>query len=169
MIRFLLIPVTLCFLILPSYSAIKGGVDYTIPIDYSKYNRAELETKAEYYYGAAVQSKKLDNNMTMALNLYTMLSNAYPDSISYALRLGKLYDVLGKDKYAKGQYYRGVGLNKSAPEPYYYLGNFYYNREQYRKALKFYKRAYEKGYINEREIKDKINSIYIKFGDKTRL
>ena len=167
MIRFLFLLIIQCFLILPSFSAIKGGIDYKIPIDYSHYNKTELETKAEFYYEPALNSKKFDENMTSALNLYTMLTNAFPENPNYALRLGKLYDVLGKDRYAKGQYYHAMGLNKSNPEPYFYLGNFYYDREQYRKALKFYKIASEKGYSNQ--TKEKINSIYKKFGDKNHI
>ena len=81
------------------------------------------------------------------------------------MRLGKLYDVIGKDRQAKGQYYRAMGLNQTNPEPYYYLGDYFYNREQFRLALKFYKRAYDNGYSNHPETIAKINNIYKKFGD----
>ena len=165
MIKFLIIPLILCFTISPALSAIKGGINYSIPIDYTKINQSKLEEKADFYYTPALKSKKLDENMTYALNLYTILSNAYPDNITYALRLGKLYDVLRKDRYARGQYYRAMGINKSRPEPYYYLGDYFYNREQYRKALKFYEKAYDNGYSNHYPTLDKIGTIYQKFGD----
>ena len=169
MIRILLIPLILCFSLLPSYSAIKGGVNYKLPIDYTKLNQTELETKADFYYKPALNSKQLDENMTSALNLYSMLSNAYPENQIYALRLGRLYDVLGKDRYAKGQYYRAMGLDQSKPEPYYYLGNYFYKREEYRKALKFYLKAYDRGYSNHPQTIEKINTIYRKFGDSKRV
>lgn len=165
MIRLLLIPLILCFTLLPCFSAIKGGVNYQIPIDYTKLNQAELESKAEFYYNPALNSKTLDDNMSSALNLYTMLSNAYPENINYALRLGKLYDVIGKDRLAKGQYFRAMGLNQSRPEPYYYLGDYFYEREQYRKALKYYIKAYDNGYSEHYPTLEKIGTIYQKFGD----
>ena len=165
MIRFLLIPLILCFSILQSYSALKGGVDYRIPFDYTKLNQTELESRAEFYYNSALNTKELNEDMTYALNLYNLLSNAYPENITYPLRLGKLYDVLGKDRHAKGQYYRAMSVNSSRPEPYFYLGDFYYEREQYRKALKFYLKAYDFGYTEHYQTLEKIGTIYKKFGD----
>lgn len=165
MIRFLLIPLILCFTLLPSYSLLKGGVDYKIPFDYTKLNQKELEAKAEFYYTSALSSKVVDENMTHALNLYSLLSDAYPDNIIYPLRLGKLYDVLGNNRYAKGMYSRAAGINRSRPEPYFYLGDFYYEREQYRKALKYYLKAYDNGYSEHYLTLEKIGIIYYKFGD----
>ena len=165
MIRILLIQLILFFTFLPSYSALKGGVDYKIPFDYTKLNQSELEAKAEYYYTPALKSKVLNDNMTYALNLYSLLSNAYPENITYTLRLGKLYDVLGKDRHAKGQYYHAMGVNQSRPEPYFYLGDFFYEREQYRKALKFFLKAYDLGYSEHYQTLEKIGTIYQKFGD----
>ena len=165
MIRFLLIPLILCFTLLPSFSALRGGVDYKIPFDYTNLNQAELESKAESYYTSALNSKELNENMTYALNLYALLSNAYPENITYALHLGKLYDVLGKNRQAKGQFYRAMGVNPSRPEPYFYLGDFYYEKEQYRKALKFFLKAYDLGYSEHYQTLEKIGTIYQKFGD----
>ena len=165
MIRFLLIPLILCFTLIPAYSAIKGGVNYKIPIDYTKINQAELESKAEFYYTQALKTNKLDENMTRALNTYTILVNAYPDNIMYALKLGKLYNTIGKDRFAKGQYYRAMGLDQKRPEPYYYLGDYFYEKEQYRKALKYYLKAYDNGYSGHTQTLYKISSIYQKFGD----
>ena len=158
----------ICFIffsMVPAYCIIKGGIDYKIPIDYSKINQEQLDAKAQSYYTKALNSNVLNDDMTTALNLYTILTKKNPDNIIYALRLGKLYDVIGKDRYAKGEYYKAVSLKPSAPEPYYYLGDYFYTREQYKKALKFYKLAYEKGYNNHYQTLYKIGNIYQKFGD----
>ena len=98
--------------------------------------------------------------------MYTLLANAYPENITYPLKVGKLYDIIGKDRYAKGFYYRAMNIDKKNPEPYAYLGDYFYKREQYRKSLKFYLKAYDNGSVN---VKDKINTIYLKFGDGTRI
>lgn len=161
MTKFLLIPLILCFTLLPSYSVIKGRVENGTLFDYTKLNQAEIESIAEKSYSKAIQSTKLDDNTTEALNLYRMLTNAYPDNITYPLKLGKLYDTLGKDRYAKGFYYRAMNIEKTNPEPYRYLGDYFYKREQYRKALKFYLKSYEYGNIT---VKQQINTIYTRFG-----
>ncbi len=166
MARFILISLIFCLTLLPSYSALKGGVNYGIPIDYSKLNQAELESKADKFYYSALKSKTLTDDMTSALNMYTMLKNAFPENIIYSLRLGKLYDVLGKDRYAKGNYYFAMNVDKKRPEPYYYLGDYYYTREQYRKALKMYLKASDKGYSAHSQTQQKINIIYKKLGEK---
>lgn len=166
MIRFLLIPLILYLTLLPSYSAVQGGIDYSIPIDYRKLNQADLETRAEYYYESALKSKKLNEDMISAFMLYSILTKAYPDNRTYAIRLGKLYDTIGKDRYAKGQYYYAMGINHAHPEPYFYLGEYYYSREQYRKALKFYQKAYDCGYSEHPMTIQRINDIHTKFGDK---
>ena len=165
MIKFLLIPLILCFSLLPSYSAVKGGIDYSIPIDYTKLNQTDLETRAEFYYNSALKSKKLNEDMSSALTLYSILTNAYPGNRTYAIKLGKLYDTIGKDRYAKGQYSKAMNIDHAHPEPYFYLGEYYYSREQYRKALKFYKKAYDNGYSNHYLTLEQIGTIYQKFGD----
>lgn len=155
----------LCFIALPSFSAIQGGIDYKIPIDYTKLNKEELESKAEQYYSSAVNSKKINEDMTSALVLYNILTKKEPQNITYAVKLGKLYDVIHKDRYAKGQYFHATGINQTHPEPYYYIGCYYYDRESYRKALKFFQKAYDNGYNEHYETLYYIGNIYKKLGD----
>ena len=148
---------------------LSGNIDYSIPIDYTKLNAAELEENAKIYYSKAIVTKKLNDDMTTALNLYTMLSNTVPDNPEYALKLGKLYDVLGKDRLAKGNYYRAMGINQSNPEPYCYLGDFFYDREQYRKAFKYYKKAYDNGYSLHSHTLCRIDELQKKLCDTKKL
>ncbi len=154
-------------LVLPSYCAVKGGIEYKIPIDYSKVNAEEIESRANLYYNLALKtnSGKLNEETTTALNLYTILNNKAPENIIYPTRLGILYDLIGKDKYAKGNFYKAIGIDNTKPEPYYYLGEFYYKRDSYKKALNFYNKAYVNGYNRHYETVYKIGDIYEKFGD----
>lgn len=154
-------------LILPSYCAVKGGIEYQIPIDYSKVNAEEIESRANLYYNLALKtnSGKLNEETTAALNLYTILNNKNPENIIYPTRLGILYDLIGKDKYAKGNFYKAIGIDNTKPEPYYCLGEFYYKRDSYKKALNFYNKAYINGYNRHYETVYKIGDIYEKFGD----
>lgn len=168
MFRFLLI-LLIFFIPLtkPVFSAISGKLEYQIPIDYSKLSIEELENKAGFYYGLAVKNSRgtLNEDMTSALNLYTILTNTNQENIFYKIRLGHLYDIIGKDRYAKGCFYQAIGVDDSQPEPYFRLGEFYYNRQMYKKALKMYKEAYKRGYDGNYETLYKIGDIYEKYGD----
>ena len=163
--KFLLLLLSLFLPSLISFAAINGRVDYQIPIDYSKLDLKELEKNAEQYYEKAVNSKKVNEDMTSALVLYNILINKEPQNIVYAVKLGKLYDVIQKDRYAKGQYFRAMGINQAEPEPYFYLGCYYYDREDYRKALKFFLKAFDYGYNENYQTLYYIGDIYKKFGD----
>ena len=159
------------FCLLPSYAAINGNIKYTIPIEYSALNENELSAKADSYYNTILNTNKtkLDEDFTSALNLYSILSNKNPENIEYTLRLGKLYDILGKDRYAKSNYCKAIGINTAAPEPYFYMGEFYYKRQNYRRALKYYKEAANRGYSNHPATVLKLKEIYLKLGDKEGL
>ena len=86
-----------------AFSAIKGKVEYSIPIDYSKLSEPELSVKARKYYINALNSdtRPISEDMTNALMLYSILEKVNPDSVEYAVKLGVLNDRVGKDRYAK--------------------------------------------------------------------
>ena len=152
---------------LPVYSAVKGGVEYTIPTDYSHIDERETELKARLYFHNAEQLKDgiINEDMTNALMLYTVLQQINPDKIEYPIKLGRLYDKVGKDRQAKGNFSRAIGLDNTCPLPYFYLGEFYYKRELYRRALKYYCEAYKLGYETNYDLLYKMGDIYEKFGD----
>lgn len=145
----------------PAIADVKGGIEYKPLIDYSVMNKTELETKADFYYQKIINSgqNKLNNEITQGLNLYTMLSGKYPDNALYLTRLGKLYDIIGKDKYAKGCYMHAISIDKSNPEPYFYLGEFYFARERYRKAFKMYLKSFELGYSKNEATAKRIDTL----------
>ncbi len=150
---------------LPSYSAIKGGLEYSIPIDYTKLNEDELQAKAGLYYNLALKNGANSEDMTTALNLYHMLAHKNHDNVIYLTKLGTLYDIAGKDRYAKGAFFDAMGIKPNEPEAYYRLGEFYYKRQMYKKALRFYSEAYKFGYTQHYETVYKLGDIYEKFGD----
>ena len=167
MIRNLLVLFLALIIVHPAFAALKGGIDYKIPVYYTNLDEDELNTKAEYYYDLVLKlpSKKPDDNMTAALNVNTVLENKCPTNTIYPVRLGSLYDILGKDRYAKGCFSRAIGIDSSRPEPYFYFGEFYYKRQQYRKALKYYLEAYNHGYFDHAQTLSRLSDIYTKLGD----
>ena len=66
-------------LMLTAHSAIKGKIDYSIPIDYSKLSEDELNIEANKYFHNAVLLKDgiVNEDMTNALTIYTILENYY--------------------------------------------------------------------------------------------
>ena len=149
------------------HAAVEGRLEYHIPLDYTKLSQEELDAKAGFYYNLATKnySGKLNDDMTTALNLYMMLHRKNPQNTFYSTRLGTLYDLLGQDKYARGCFEMALGVDSSKPEPYFRLGEFYYKRMLYKKALKNYKEAYKHGYTEHYETLYKLGDIYAKLGD----
>ena len=162
----LLTLITLCLWTAPAYAVVKGGIDYSIPIDYTKLSEPELANKALQAYSNAIESTNKDSaDVTNALMMYSILQNINPTEQDYCLKLGILYDKIGLDKFARGNFSRSIGINSASPAPYFYLGEFYYRREMYRKAMKYYTMAYDRGYNTHSETLYKLGDIYQKFGD----
>ena len=154
-------------LMLTTHSAIKGKIDYSIPIDYSKLSEDELNIEANKYFHNAVLLKDgiVNEDMTNALTIYTILENIDPDNVEYCAKLGILYDKLGKDRFAKGKFSKAICIDSKHPKPYYYFAKFYYKREMYRKALKYYNEAYKCGFDKNYDLLYNVGDIHEKFGD----
>ena len=121
---FLFILSLLVISIQPSFCAVKGGIEYSIPVDYSKLSETEILERAKVYYHNAEQVKDgvVNEDVTNALFTYSVLQNINPENIDYSIKLGKLYEKIGKDRYAKGNYARAIGINISKPEGYFCYG-----------------------------------------------
>lgn len=152
---------------LSALSAVKGGIEYTIPTDYSKIDEKELELKAEKYFYLAQKIKDgvVNEDMTNALMLYNVLQKVNPNKIEYPVKLGILYDKIGKDRHARGNFLRASGLDVSNPLPYFYLGEYYYKRTYYRRALSYYNESYTCGFKTNYDLLYKMGDIYEKLGD----
>lgn len=163
----LLVFLTLITSWLPTSATISGRIDYSIPIDYSKLSQSELEDKVKVYYFNALKLKdgEINNDITNALIIYSVLQKIEPESFIYCIKLGTLYDKINMDKYSKSNFSRAIGIDNTRPESYFGLGEFYYKREMYRKALKYYNEAYQKGYQTNFDMLCRMGDIYEKFGD----
>ena len=152
---------------IPANAAYKGGITYSIPIEYKNLSESELRIKAEHFFNKVLQSQDwvLNSDYTNALNLYGTLLNINPAKPDYAIKLGILYDKLGKDRYAKGNFARAIGIDSSIPGPYFYYGEFYYRRGCYRHALKYYEKALERTNEPSYALYFRLGDIYEKFGD----
>lgn len=150
-----------------AFGAIKGGVEYSLPVEYSHLSENELASKAGRYFYLAqkYQDNELSSEMTDALTLYSVLCHVNPKNAVYPIKLGILYDKLGKDRYAKGNFSHAIKISPSNPSGYYYMGEFYYKRAMYRHALKYYNLAFINSNGRDYDILYKLGDIYEKFGD----
>ncbi len=151
----------------PVFSAVKGKIKYDIPVDYSNLSELDLNLRARDYFHNALQVKDgiVTEDITNALMIYSILQNKNPEHTEYPVKIGILYDKIGKDRYAKGNFARAIQVNHNNPKPYFYYAEFYYKRQSYRKALKYYKDAYRLGFDTHYETLYKMGDIYEKLGD----
>lgn len=148
--------------------AVKGGIEYTIPTDYSKLSESELNESAKKYYHNALrlQDGKINEDMTNALMLYSILLKIKPENDDYGIKLGILYDKAGMDRYAKGNFARVIGNHPENAEVYFYFGEFYYKRSMLIKAMKYYKEAYKRGMQSNSDLLKRMSEISRKLGDE---
>ena len=130
-------------------------------------SETDLNFRARDYFIKILDEpdNKITENITNALFLYSVLQNLNPEHTEYSVKLGILYDKISKDRYAKSNYARAIQTNRQNPKPYFYYAEFYYKRENYRKALKYYNEAYKLGFDKNYSTLYKIADIYEKFGD----
>lgn len=151
----------------PLFAAQTARIEYIPQIDYSQINAEEMEKEAYGLYTIAMEStiaEERERNIIKALGLYRALLSKEPENVFYCLRLAELYDIYGKDRYAKEFYYRAITLRPDSYMPYEGFGNYYFARTEYRRALKQYNKAYIKdsGIYN---VNNKLGTIYQKLGD----
>lgn len=148
----------------------RGSVEYSsYDIDYSKLDTDYIKKQAEesFIQATTAQAQNQEGKATIfskALGNYKLLFSAYPDNIEYCTKIGELYDFLGKDRYAKEYFYRGITLQSDSYLPYEKFGNFYFARKQYNLALKQYIKAYNED-NNVYNVNHNMGMIYQKLGD----
>ncbi len=146
----------------------KGGVEYSIPIEYSLLNEKQINADAEQLYSkfnSSSDEKQKQILLEQMLWDYSILGEIDNENPLYFTRLGIIYDKMKKDRYAKSNFFRSQNLIPEYPYSAFSFGNFYYDRKEYRKALKEYLKAYNTGYSNHYDTLFKIGTIYKIYGD----
>lgn len=165
----IIILVSIVFLLcnLQAQSEIRGKIEYSIPVDYSRLSQKELDFKGHEYFYLATKYKDggLSQEATQALNIYGILQHIDPENPDYCVKQGILYDKLKKDRQAKGCFARAISVDKNYADAYFEFGNFHYKRTNYRRALQYYIQAYRLGYETKYDLLEKMGDIYEKLGD----
>lgn len=100
-----------------------------------------------------------------AMRYYYLLSQIEPRSLEAQIGLARVYDELHLDRYAKKHFYKAIDFSKKAPKAYFYFANFYYKRNDFLNAQKYYQKAYDNGYSNDFQTNNMLGIINEKVGD----
>ena len=66
---------------------------------------------------------------------------------------------------AKEYFYKASNLNVNNPYANFYFGEFYFKRNDYKRALRYYNIAYNNGLNNRYDLNLRLATIYEKFAD----
>lgn len=100
-----------------------------------------------------------------AMRYYFLLEKMNPTSIEAQIGLARVYDELNLDKYAKKHFFNALNFNIQNAKANLYFANFYYKRNDYINALKYYKIAYKYGYSKDYETNLRLGVLYEKLAD----
>lgn len=100
-----------------------------------------------------------------ALRYYFLLSHAKPNSPDAHLGLGRVYDKMKLDSYAKAHFFDAINFAPNSGRIHFYYGNFYYDRCDFVTALYYYKFAHQHDYSNDYDTNYKMGVIYEKLAD----
>ena len=167
MFRFIVI-LALLFILNPVWAVQRGGVQYSVPTDYSRINETQLSAEADRLfkqYFSSVDEAQKEKLLYSILSDYAILGEIDRENPLYFARLGIVYGKLKKDRYAKANFFRCTNINGKYPYGFYWFGNFYFERQNYRKALGEYLKAYKCGYNTDYDTLYQIGVIYEKLGD----
>lgn len=100
-----------------------------------------------------------------AMRYYFLLSRLDPKSVDAQIGLGRVYDEMNLDKFAKEHFFVALNFNNQNPKANFYFANFYYKRNDLINALYYYNASYKCGYSNNYSLNYRLGAIYEKLAD----
>jgi len=153
----------------PVYSVQSTGISHDeVFMDYSKFNPITIRNEADLYFYKAQESitaSEKDKYYNAAMAKYYLLTKIDNSQIFPLVQLARIYDYKKKDRYAKEYFYKAKNLSDNAPDANYYFGDFYFKRNDFKRALRYYIIAYNNGYNNRYDLNYQLGTIYEKLAD----
>ena len=137
-------------------------------VDYSVMDPEPIQTEADYYLDTALvtdDEQIRQGFLEVAAGKYFLLSKINPQAVTPYVQLARIYDITKHDRYAKEYFYRATNLENLSPFANFYFGEYYFRRDDFRRALRYYQIAYQNGYDNIYELNLRLAVIYEKLGD----
>ena len=166
MYKYLVCLFFLSILILPlSVNAeYKGSAQYS----YTKNNISVFLKKADEnlrLYEASDEKSLKEKYLKEALRYYYICTKSDFKNVDAHIGLGKVYDEMGVDKYAKMEFNSAYNINNKNPKLNYRYGDFYYKRNQLSMAQHYFSRAYQLGYAKNYDLNVKMSKAYVKLAE----
>ncbi len=140
-------------------------------IDYSKIDKGSTAKLADFYFEKALNSKdesEKKSYLQKASGEYFILNQIDPKDIYPIVQMARVYDYENKNSYAKAYFFRALKIDKTNAATNYYFGEYYYTRNDYKRALYFYNKAFENGYKENFTVLIRMANMYEKLGDLLR-
>ena len=152
----------------PAYSAKSGGVEYhDYLFDYSNLDAETLLTEAETFLNQALHEEDAslkDELLHKAMKNYYILLKISPNNIDVLNKRALIYDIQDRQILAKSYFSRSLNIAKDNPVTNYLVGDYFYRRRDFKRALRYFSVAYENGY-SDYDINYKLAVLYEKLGD----
>ncbi len=154
---------------LPSVASQTEGQDCIYStLNYSNLNPKVIRQEAQkdfYSYFKCNDELQKEKYLNSAMQKYYILSQINPSDIDAYIKLGKIYDEKNITELAKSCFYKALNIDKEKALANFYFGDFYYKRNDYKKALHYYKIAYNNGAAKTYDFNLKLAVIYEKLAD----
>lgn len=143
----------------------KASVNYEENrIDYSRLNYQKTLKEADNYF-TKYETSHNEQDLTTALGKYYIATKINPNDLYSNIQLARIYGQKHSDRLAKSYFNKGLDINKKDPYLNYYFGEFYFSRNDYRRALRYYKTSYNNGYSDFYDLNVKLGTLYEKLAD----
>ena len=99
------------------------------------------------------------------MSKYYLLTKIDYSQITPYIQLARIYDEKNNNRLAKEYFYKASNLDVNNPYANFYFGEFYFKRNDYKRALRYYNIAYNNGLNNRYDLNLRLATIYEKFAD----
>lgn len=152
-----------------SFASVSGHLEYnSVLFDYSKLNFNSIKNDADKNFHMFLNAKNETDKkyfLDLATSKYYILTKIDYSKIEPYIQLGRIYDYKNHPRLAKENFSKAINMEANNPYANFYFGEFYYKRRDYKRALKYYKIAYNNGFNNRYDINYRMAIIYEKFAD----
>ncbi len=152
-----------------SFASPNGKIEYNyILFDYSKLNFQKIKNDADKNFNMFLNAKNETdkrNYLDLATSKYYILTKVDYSRIEPYIQLGRIYDYTNHPRLAKENFSKAINIEANNAFANFYFGEFYFKRRDYKRALKYYKVAYNNGFNNTFDINYRLAVIHEKFAD----
>lgn len=154
------------------YAVEFGEIQYdNALIDYTVIDKDSTLKLADYYFEKALNSEDKQTKkefLQKASGEYFILTRINPRDLYPIVQLARVYDFEEQNSYSKAYFFKALKIDKNNAATNYYFGEYYYKRDDYKRALYYYNTAFQNGYKENYDVLIRMATMYEKLGDLLR-